>query len=410
MPAAAMRAFYGNCFYYTSFPPQREIFSTCASENRTLRYCHHSSSLMLSSKYCHRPSCHDSSPHLMSYFTAFLSDILNVILKLSLGPCPATSGARPFSNRNVERKEVKRTMKKNTYAFLIAAQTLALGLLTALPAQAAVNYGAPADTPGSIVSLRFYPGSSGTPSYRVVSYGAGLTPDLPADSGQTPVTPSSTGAYIGETGSGTAAGPSLGFNPSGGSAASVTPTSDSSGGGSTVSLSQAPYSSGGSVVSLPPAPPTGQQTEPAPPAGANSVPGSTAPTLAPATSLTPDEQSIVDRVNQERAAAGLKPLQVDLRLVGVAQAKASDMEKNHYFGHTSPTYGSPWAMMQKAGLTVTWAGENIAGNDTAAGAMAAWMASPGHRANILDPKFTNIGVGIAYGSPYNIYVQEFLQE
>ncbi|CAA7600347.1 Cysteine-rich secretory protein family [Acididesulfobacillus acetoxydans] len=371
-------------------------------------------------------------------------------------------------------------MKKNTYAFLIAAQTLALGLLTALPAQAAVNYGAPADTPGSIVSLRFYPGSSGTPSYRVVSYGAGLTPDLPADSGQTPVTPSSTGAYIGETGSGTAAGPSLGFNPSGGSAASVTPTSDSSGGGSTVSLSQAPYSSGGSVVSLPPAPyssgdsvvslppapyssggsvvspppapyssggsvvslppapyssggsvvslppapyssggsvvslppapPTGQQTEPAPPAGANSVPGSTAPTLAPATSLTPDEQSIVDRVNQERAAAGLKPLQVDLRLVGVAQAKASDMEKNHYFGHTSPTYGSPWAMMQKAGLTVTWAGENIAGNDTAAGAMAAWMASPGHRANILDPKFTNIGVGIAYGSPYNIYVQEFLQE
>jgi len=86
------------------------------------------------------------------------------------------------------------------------------------------------------------------------------------------------------------------------------------------------------------------------------------------------------------------------------------MQTNHYFSHTSPTYGSPWAMMELAGLKVQWAGENIAGNNSAAGAMAAWMQSPEHRANILDPKFTHIGVGVAYGSPYNIYVQEFLQE
>ncbi|KLU60934.1 cysteine-rich secretory protein family protein [Peptococcaceae bacterium CEB3] len=308
-------------------------------------------------------------------------------------------------------------MKKNTCAFLIAAQTLALGLLTALPAQAAVNYGAPADTPGSVVSLRFYPGSSGSsgsPSYQVVSYGTGVTPNPTAVGGDLiPVTPPSVGSYTGQTGSAPAAGSSVGSNPSGVSVASITPTSypSYSSGGSTVSLSPAPYSAGGSsTVSLPPATPAGPQTAPAAPTGSNSAPNSTAPALAPATSLNADQQTIVDMVNQERTAAGLKPLQVDMRLVGVAQAKAADMEKNHYFGHTSPTYGSPWAMMQKAGLKVTWAGENIAGNDTAAGAMAAWMVSPGHRANILDPKFTAIGVGVADGSPYNIYVQEFLQE
>ena len=51
------------------------------------------------------------------------------------------------------------------------------------------------------------------------------------------------------------------------------------------------------------------------------------------------------------------------------------------------------------------------GNKSVAGAMASLMLSPGHRANILDPRFTHVGVGIAYGSAYgNLYVQEFLQQ
>ena len=67
--------------------------------------------------------------------------------------------------------------------------------------------------------------------------------------------------------------------------------------------------------------------------------------------------------------------------------------------------------MQQVGLTVGWAGENISGNKSVAGSMASLMLSPGHRANILDPRFTHVGVGIAYGSAYgNLYVQEFLQQ
>jgi uncharacterized YkwD family protein len=120
---------------------------------------------------------------------------------------------------------------------------------------------------------------------------------------------------------------------------------------------------------------------------------------------------MLNLVNKERAAAGVQPLQIDLRLVAAARAKAADMKTNNYFDHTSPTYGSPWALMQSFGLTVQWAGENIGGNQTVAAAMAAWMQSSGHRENILDPRFTHLGVGVAYGSSYgNLYVQEFLQE
>lgn len=120
---------------------------------------------------------------------------------------------------------------------------------------------------------------------------------------------------------------------------------------------------------------------------------------------------MVDMINQERIAAGVNPVKLDLRLAAVGRAKANDLKANNYFDHTSPTYGSPWTMMQQVGLTVRWAGENISGNKSVAGSMAALMLSPGHRANILDPRFTHVGVGIAYGSAYgNLYVQEFLQE
>jgi len=103
---------------------------------------------------------------------------------------------------------------------------------------------------------------------------------------------------------------------------------------------------------------------------------------------------------------GVGPVKVDLRLVAVGRAKAIDMNVNNYFSHTSPTYGSPWAMMQQLGLTVGWAGENIGRTQSVESAMAGFMASPGHRANILDPRFTHVGIGIAG----NIYVQEFLKE
>src|SRR5665648_18137 len=129
-------------------------------------------------------------------------------------------------------------------------------------------------------------------------------------------------------------------------------------------------------------------------------------TPAPATAgLTANEQKMVTMINQERIAAGVNPLTVDLRLVAVGRDKANDMKVNNYFSHISPTLGTPWAMMKTAGFPVGWAGENIGKTQSVESAMAGFMRSPGHKANILDPRFTHVGIGIAG----NLFVQEFLQ-
>ncbi|WP_042165595.1 CAP domain-containing protein [Paenibacillus gorillae] len=121
-------------------------------------------------------------------------------------------------------------------------------------------------------------------------------------------------------------------------------------------------------------------------------------------SMSQFQQQVVDLVNQERAKAGLSPLAVDSLLTKVATEKARDMDVNHYFSHTSPTYGSPFDMMKQFGVTYSYAGENIAaGQRTPQEVMTAWMNSPGHRANILNANFKKIGVGFVN----NQWVQEF---
>lgn len=76
--------------------------------------------------------------------------------------------------------------------------------------------------------------------------------------------------------------------------------------------------------------------------------------------LSQYEQQVVDLTNQERAKQGLPALKVDFTLSKVAREKSLDMQKNNYFSHTSPTYGSPFDMMKKFGVTYRTAGENIA--------------------------------------------------
>ncbi|MBU9706646.1 serine protease [Paenibacillus sp. AK121] len=113
---------------------------------------------------------------------------------------------------------------------------------------------------------------------------------------------------------------------------------------------------------------------------------------------------VVKLVNNERSQKGLKPLTSNAKLTEVALAKAKDMSTNNYFSHTSPTYGSPFDMMKKFGVTYTYAGENIAmGQKTPQEVMKAWMNSQGHRENILKAEYTQIGV--AYYNGY--WVQEF---
>ncbi|SJZ74996.1 CAP domain-containing protein [Selenihalanaerobacter shriftii] len=125
--------------------------------------------------------------------------------------------------------------------------------------------------------------------------------------------------------------------------------------------------------------------------------------------LTVAEQKMLNLLNQERTKRGLQPLQADLELVKVARAKSQDMIENNYFAHQSPTYGSPFDMMQALNINYTFAGENIAGASTVEQAHQALMNSEGHRENILRPRFTHVGIGIIDGGPYGImFSQEFI--
>lgn len=113
------------------------------------------------------------------------------------------------------------------------------------------------------------------------------------------------------------------------------------------------------------------------------------------------EKEVVRLVNEERTKNGLKPLTYDWELSRVARIKSQDMKDNKYFSHTSPTYGSPFQMMKKFGITYRSAGENIArGQSTPQAVVNAWMNSSGHRANILNPSFTHIGVGYVANGRY----------
>ena len=118
---------------------------------------------------------------------------------------------------------------------------------------------------------------------------------------------------------------------------------------------------------------------------------------------------MIDLVNKARAQAGLSPLKTNMTLVSLARKKAQDMIALKYFNHISPTYGSPFDMMKAAGVTYRYAGENLAGAGNVDLAFNLLMNSSGHRANILNPSYTDIGVGAVQGSQYGmIFVQLFI--
>ncbi|ABN51538.1 MAG TPA: LysM peptidoglycan-binding domain-containing protein [Hungateiclostridium thermocellum] len=124
------------------------------------------------------------------------------------------------------------------------------------------------------------------------------------------------------------------------------------------------------------------------------------------------ENEVIRLVNVERAKKGLPALKANWQLSRVARYKSEDMANKGYFSHTSPTYGSPFKMMEDFGIKFTAAGENIAmGQQTARDVMNAWMNSPGHRNNILSPSFTKIGVGLAKGPNGRLYwTQMFIKK
>ncbi len=126
-------------------------------------------------------------------------------------------------------------------------------------------------------------------------------------------------------------------------------------------------------------------------------------------SITAYEREVVRLVNEHRRAKGLSDLSYDWELSRVARIKSQDMKDEGYFAHNSPTYGSPFNMMKSFGIKYRSAAENIArGYATPKAVVDGWMNSSGHRANILNPEFTHIGVG--YVSSGNYWTQMFISK
>ena len=122
------------------------------------------------------------------------------------------------------------------------------------------------------------------------------------------------------------------------------------------------------------------------------------PAARPAHADPLDARHIVRLTNESRRQAGLPPVAIDDRLMAAAKAKLFDMLMHDYFAHRTPDGRQPWAFMQAAGYAFQTAGENLAkGYDNEPELQRAWMKSRGHRANILNPLFTEIGVADANG-------------
>ena len=145
-----------------------------------------------------------------------------------------------------------------------------------------------------------------------------------------------------------------------------------------------------------PLPPTEAPPPPPPPAPTEAP----APPQAPSVALTGFEADVLAGVNRERIAAGLGALQIDATLVAVARERSNDMAQNNYFSHVSPTGETAFTIMDRYGVPYSWAGENLARNnysdaESVAIAMRDWMASQGHRDNMLNSNYGYIGVGSA---------------
>ncbi|MHB1392195.1 MAG: SafA/ExsA family spore coat assembly protein [Clostridia bacterium] len=127
-------------------------------------------------------------------------------------------------------------------------------------------------------------------------------------------------------------------------------------------------------------------------------------TIPSMTAINALENEVIRLTNIERSKKGLAVLKANWQLSRCARYKSQDMINKNYFAHQSPTFGSPFDMIESFGISMAAGGENIAmGQRTPQEVVTAWMNSPGHRSNILSTAYTEIGVGCAKSSSGSYY-------
>ncbi|MGW7367888.1 CAP domain-containing protein [Streptomyces sp. NPDC054841] len=160
-----------------------------------------------------------------------------------------------------------------------------------------------------------------------------------------------------------------------------------------------------------PAPQAPTAAAPAPQAPTAAAPAPKAPTAAPSTPQTAAPATgavarVVALVNSERSKAGCSPLTVNAKLTKAAQDHSADMAAHKNMSHTGSDGSNPGTRITRAGYNWSTYGENVAyGYETPESVMAGWMSSPGHKANILNCEFKEIGVGLA--QPNHYWTQDF---
>ncbi|CAM5466217.1 hypothetical protein SXANM310S_07031 [Streptomyces xanthochromogenes] len=119
-------------------------------------------------------------------------------------------------------------------------------------------------------------------------------------------------------------------------------------------------------------------------------------------------QQVLDLVNSERGKAGCSALTSNPKLYDAALKHSQNMAAQNFFDHTDPSGAGPGERITAAGYQWSSYGENIArGQADAAAVMDSWMHSPGHRANILNCGYKEIGIGVHYGSGGPWWTQDF---
>lgn len=118
------------------------------------------------------------------------------------------------------------------------------------------------------------------------------------------------------------------------------------------------------------------------------------------------EAEMLILVNTERAAKGLKPVEADEELAKVARKHSLDMFVRGYFSHYTPEGKNPFDRMREDNVIFLTAGENLALSQTLDMAHDGLMKSPGHRANILNPTFGHLGIGIMDGGIYGLMITQ----